>query len=194
VLCVKNAANGAVKGPTTVGGTKCAAGYNKIELPSATELEVLDKVLAHIKYIESGVGGKPTVQFSGVNVQVVNGAGKTATTNGEGNLVIGYDENPGAHAQTGSHALVLGEEQTFTSYGGILGGFKNSITAPFGSITGGENNTVSHERDSVSGGDENRASGEFAAWVGGGKLNTASEPRPRSGAVATMSPAAAKPR
>ena len=28
-----------------------------------------------------------------MNVQVVNGEGKTASVNGEGNLVIGYDED-----------------------------------------------------------------------------------------------------
>ncbi len=43
------------------------------------------------------------MQFSGVNVQVVSGAGETnAAVNGEGNLVIGYDENPGKHEQSGS--------------------------------------------------------------------------------------------
>ena len=61
----------------------------------------------------SGIDGKPTVQGSAANVQLVNGEGKTASANGEGNLVIGYDENGGGHAQTGSHDLILGEEQTF---------------------------------------------------------------------------------
>jgi hypothetical protein len=43
----------------------------------AGELETLNKILPHLSYLERGVGGKPTVQFSGVNVQVVSGAGKT---------------------------------------------------------------------------------------------------------------------
>ncbi len=60
-------------------------------------------------------------------MQIVNGEGKTASANSEGNLVIGYDEEPGT--QTGSHNLVLGERQTFMSYGGFLDGFSNSITA-----------------------------------------------------------------
>ena len=46
-----------------------------------------------------------------MNVQVVNGEGKSETTNGEGNLVIGYDEDKGGHPQDGSHNLVLGEER-----------------------------------------------------------------------------------
>lgn len=35
--------------------------------------------------------GRPTVRFSGVNVQVVNGVGETHSANGVGNLIIGYD-------------------------------------------------------------------------------------------------------
>ena len=38
--------------------------------------------------------------------------------------MIGYDKNEGKHEQTGSHNLILGEEQTFTSYGGVLAGFR----------------------------------------------------------------------
>ncbi len=40
------------------------------------------------------VDGQPTVRFSGVNVQVVDGTGDTdGTVNGTGNLVVGYNEN-----------------------------------------------------------------------------------------------------
>src|SRR5438067_2126009 len=46
-------------------------------------------------YVASGVGGKPTVVFAAVNVQVVSGSGATdGAVNGKGNLVLGYDENP----------------------------------------------------------------------------------------------------
>src|SRR2546427_4427760 len=45
-------------------------------------------------FVSSGVGGKPTVRFSGVNVQIVSGSGSTSgAVNGEGNLIIGYAEN-----------------------------------------------------------------------------------------------------
>lgn len=52
------------------------------------------------------VGGKPTIRLSGANVQIPNGEGSTNTTNGAGNLIIGYDENP--QTQTGSHNLIGG--------------------------------------------------------------------------------------
>jgi hypothetical protein len=41
-------------------------------------------------YVASGAGGKPTVEFSAVNVQIVSGSGNTnAAVNGKGNLIIG---------------------------------------------------------------------------------------------------------
>jgi hypothetical protein len=55
-----------------------------------------------------------------MNVQIVNGQGTTASANGLGNLIIGYDE--GTQKRTGSHNLVLGEQQSFTSYAGLIGG------------------------------------------------------------------------
>jgi hypothetical protein len=104
-----------------------------VALPGASGLTALNKILPHMQYLESGVGGKPTIQISGVNVQVVNGTGKTETINGEGNLVIGYDEHNGyfgSRQQTGSHDLIVGLEQEFTSFGGILGGFRNTASGP----------------------------------------------------------------
>jgi hypothetical protein len=174
VLCMKNANNGAMKGPTVPGGSECKAGFNKITLPSSEELEVLNKVMPHVKYQEKGVGGKPTIQVSGVNVQIVNGEGKTASTNGAGNLVIGYDEEPGE--QTGSHDLLLGTNQTFTSYAGIIAGAFNKLTGPFASITGGNFSTASGPGATVSGGKDNVASGEGSS-VSGGQFNNASGDR-----------------
>ena len=49
-------------------------------------------------YVASGVGTKPTVQLSAVNLQVVDGAGTTNTINGELYIVIGYAEDTTKHA------------------------------------------------------------------------------------------------
>jgi hypothetical protein len=187
-LCLQLKANGSLKGPTTVGGNTCKAGYEKIELPPPAQLETLNKILPHTKYEESGVAGKPTIQFSGVNVQVVSGSGSTSgTVNGTGNLMIGYDENPAKNDQTGSHNLVLGTEQSFKSYGGfiagrqnlvqgpfasIVGGFGNSAGGAYTSITGGEGNIVRGTLSSITGGEHNETESQYA-WIGGGKRNTA---------------------
>jgi hypothetical protein len=173
-LCLPEGPSKPVLSPNGKGEcpTKNTLKYRTLRLPEAGELETLNQILPYVNYIESGVGGKPTIQFSGVNVQLVNGEGKTSAVNSEGNLVIGYDENAGKHAQTGSHDLILGDEQTFTSYGGILAGELNTATAPFASVTGGKANTASGEGSSASGGQHNVASG-FDSSISGGQLNEA---------------------
>jgi hypothetical protein len=161
------------KGCTSVNSTH-EGKFEKLASFSEAEEQQLKALLKYVKVQASGVAGKPTVQFSGANVQVVNGEGKTASKNGTGNLVIGYDENKeGKHEQTGSHDLILGEEQTFTSYGGILAGSLNTISAPFAAVSGGKEGTASGEWASISSGKENKASGNYAS-VSGGLTNTAS--------------------
>jgi len=159
-----------VEGRTGAEGKQ--GGEGKAGLSSA-QTEQLKALLPYVKFLPSGVGGKPTVQFSGVNIQLVNGEGKTASTNGEGNLVIGYDEDLGGQRggpglQTGSHNLILGEEQEFTSFGGIDAGSLNTIGAQFASVTGGFGNVADSESSSISGGARNLASGPFASISGGG--------------------------
>jgi hypothetical protein len=150
----------------------CEAKYNPSRLLPQGEAEKLENLLPYIKYEEKGVDGKPTIKFEGVNVQIVSGAGtEAAAVNGEGNIVIGYNESPGT--QTGSNNLILGGEQTYTSYGGILGGSRNTISGPFSAVISGGLNVASGGESSVSGGQSNTASGN-ASTVGGGFENTAS--------------------
>ena len=66
--CVPTAAGQAVVSGGTGAAPSCGAGTTAVLAPT---------------YIASGVvGGKPTVQFAAVNVQIVNGAGSTASVNG----------------------------------------------------------------------------------------------------------------
>jgi hypothetical protein len=143
--------------------------YERLASFSESEEQQLKALLKYVSVQASGVAGKPTVQFSGANVQVVNGEGKTASTNGAGNLVIGYDENKeGKHAQSGSHDLIVGTEQSFTSFGGIVGGYNNAIVGEFSSVLGGSGNATLGEGASVSGGGGNEASGNLSSVSGGG--------------------------
>ena len=78
-----------------------------------------------------------TVLISGANLQVVSGGGSTgATVNGTGNIIIGYDEDNGDD-KSGSHNLVVGYGHTYSSYGGIVVGYENSITGEYSSVSGG---------------------------------------------------------
>jgi hypothetical protein len=70
-------------------GLEGKAGPEGVTGLSSGELATLKEILPYVKYVASGVAGKPTIQFSAVNVQVLSGAGSTnATVNGEGNLVV----------------------------------------------------------------------------------------------------------
>jgi hypothetical protein len=149
-----------------------------------TRLAALESLLVHF----SRSGNEITI--SGANLNIVNGMGSTETTNSLGNLVIGYNELRGpedSDIRTGSHTLVIGKWNNFSSFGGIVAGSYNETSGRYASIisgldsiatgnwstvTGGVQNIASGEYASVSGGLQNEASG-FASWVGGGAQNSA---------------------
>jgi hypothetical protein len=58
------------KGETGGRGETGEAGLSVLSQP---EQETLKSILPYVKYVASGVGGKPTIQISGANVQIVNG-------------------------------------------------------------------------------------------------------------------------
>jgi hypothetical protein len=179
-ICIPNKAETPVVAGTEQGTCKSTRSttYDTVKLPAAGGLEALAKILPHMAYTESGVDGKPTLTFSGINVEVNSGAGKTnAAVNGEGNLVIGYDEDSGTERghpgdQGGSNNLILGEEQEFTSYGGIVAGELNNIRAPFASVLDGGENTASGIESAILGGVDNTASW-YEATISGGARNRA---------------------
>jgi hypothetical protein len=93
-------------------------------------------------FISSGVGGKPTVEFSGVNVEVVSGSEHTdGAVNGKGNLVVGYAENSGAFERTGSNNLIVGADNGWAGYGSIVGGFGNDALGDYESVFGNASTT-----------------------------------------------------
>jgi hypothetical protein len=148
------------------------------------------------------------VVITGANLRLVNGLGRTACTddegepivdcpNGLGNLIVGYNERRefGANMRTGSHNVVVGPFHNFSRVGGIVVGDFNEISGDFAVVSGGQRNTASGDRSVVSGGVSNTASGDggvvsggfintasrFATVVSGGSFNTA------SGAVSSVS-------
>jgi hypothetical protein len=126
------------------------------------------------KEIQLGTFDGTTLQFSGINVQVVSGAGATdAAANGKGNLIVGYNKATHGQTRTGSHNLIVGDEHEFTSYGSFVAGFQNTVSGTFASVSGGTGNTASGTYTSVTGGDANVASG-LEASVSAGFGNTAS--------------------
>jgi hypothetical protein len=147
----------------------------------------------------SRVDNGKTIRFSDMNVQVVNGMGNTSTVNGLGNLIIGYDEtntstnllrcSNGAYSEqatceqngatwshthkSGSHYLVVGSQNNYSRYGGMVAGFRNFSTGDYATVSAGERNTAGGYNSSVSGGNLNTASG-WNSSVSGGSGSTAS--------------------
>jgi hypothetical protein len=154
--CVPTAAGQAVLSGGTGVTPACVAGTNAVLAPT---------------FVSSGVGGKPTVVFSAVNLQIVSGSGLTdGPVNGEGNLVVGYAENPSAHPRTGSHNLIVGSDNGYTSYGSIIGGYSNQATGRYATVVGNKNTASGFW--SFAAGQQNKAKGRSSS-VSGGEGNEA---------------------
>jgi hypothetical protein len=136
-------------------------------------VNVLERKLTHVTSV-TGAGDLPEVVITGANLRLVNGLRATATTNGLGNLLVGYNESrEGENVRTGSHNVVVGQGHNFSSFGGLVVGRQNEISGAFAAVSGGFDNTASGASAAVSGGIFNRARGASAA-VSGGFDNTAS--------------------
>ena len=167
-LCVPTTAGAAV---TSGGADGASCGTSKpVELPeSRADQKTLLSILPYLSFNPTGVGGKPTVQVKGANLQILNGAGTTSAANGAGNLILGYNENAGT--QTGSHSFVSGRGNSFSSFGQLVNGTNNKATGAWASVLG-YNNSVSGAYSTVVGGYSNQVSG-FASTIVAGHDNTA---------------------
>ncbi len=156
--------------PTTAGQAVTSGGTGTSPSCGSSSTPVLAPT-----YEAVGVGNKATVQFSGVNVQIDNGESEDYT-NGEGNLVIGYDEMSTPitpKKQTGSNNLLIGgPDLSDTSYGGIVAGTANTISSPYASVLGGDTNTATGGNSTITGGEFNSAT-DLYSTIGGGCDNLA---------------------
>jgi hypothetical protein len=145
--------------------------------------------------------GYATARFSGVNLQVVHGAGigEQYTPNGLGNVIIGYNgarligslvcsqgfytdqtacENAGEtwarSFKTGSHNLVVGTGNAYGQTYGVVMGESSVVNANQAVAIGGKANSAVGEYASFFGGESNTASASGAV-VSGGTQNIASD-------------------
>jgi hypothetical protein len=131
------------------------------------------------KYVEintndlNGVKG-PHLIFKGVNVHVRSGSGTTVDSTGLGNLIIGYNETAQGGAalnRTGSHNLVGGQLNSFSSSGGLVFGSNNRLFGRYAAILGGEQNNATGWYSTVYGGQFNDSLSNYSytpAVSGGG--------------------------
>jgi len=114
------------------------------------------------------------VVFKNVNIKIVNGSGKTETSNGVGNLIVGYNEpRTSGSDKSGSHNIVVGPKHNYSSYGGLVAGYSNEISGSYACVSGGESNIAEGTYSSVSGGSLNTAENHWSS-IAGGYGNTAS--------------------
>lgn len=118
------------------------------------------------------------------------------TRTGLGNLIVGYNElrepsfpeitpedcasNPylrdddGVSAcdrRNGAHSLVVGAQNNFTGYAGLVAGATNEVEGSHATVTGGRRNSSRAQYASVSGGLFNSAAGSHSSVTGGGVNN-----------------------
>lgn len=154
------------------------SGEAQIELSAKRKRSLVERVEALEYKLVHVTGGANEVVISGANLRIVNGLGDTETTNGLGNLIVGYNEErfncptwrppeECTNFRTGSHNLIVGKEHNFSSFGGAAVGLHHEISGIFASVTGGVNNVASGQWSAVSGGVNNVASGQYAAVSAG---------------------------
>ncbi|NNF97892.1 MAG: hypothetical protein HKM93_00795 [Desulfobacteraceae bacterium] len=175
----------------TVQISTIAALQSRLTTVQSREVMALDDYFA---VDETGDPRGTRVRLSGVNLQIVNGLGSSATQNGLGNFIIGYDEAKGYCTmlrtlrdqeacesrgltwiepdKTGSHYLVTGQRNNYTRYGGMVGGYKNNATAPYSTVIGGNFNFACGPYSSIRTGNESTACGSSSS-VSTGFLNEA---------------------
>src|SRR5262245_16941036 len=110
----------------------------------------LSKYLTIDQNTLNGVRG-PHIIFTGVNVHVRSGSGSTddaQSANGQpvglGNLIVGYNElNPTGGLRSGSHNIVGGSFNNFSSVGGLVVGVRNAVSGQYASVHGGDMNMAS---------------------------------------------------
>lgn len=171
---------------------------------AALEAQLTNVVALNAYLSLQTVNGHPTVRVTAANLQVVNGEGSTDRTNGLGNVIVGYDEaRPDSAAptcsravansilsqtacsdgggvwatnhKTGSHNLILGSKNNYSSYGGAIFGTTNAVTDAYASVTGGQNNVAGGPLSSVTGGSANNAWGFYSSVTGGSQNQTTGE-------------------
>jgi hypothetical protein len=128
-----------------------------------TSRDDADRFLNYVEVSSSG-----DIVFENTNLVIRNGTGTTdGEPNAKGNIVIGYNELDDDSARSGSHNLVLGTANTYSSFGGIIAGHNNVQTGEYSSILGGTENTALGERTVIVAGQSNITNGANSAVIAG---------------------------
>jgi hypothetical protein len=159
-----------------------AARVAELEAQVAAMEEILRFV--HVETEEINRLAGPHWIIEGANVHVRSGSGSSSdgcgvsphddpncdSLTGMGNVIVGYNEpawNGVDSPRAGSHNLIIGQEHSYTSFSGLVVGWRNKISGPAASVSGGMANRAIGHGSSVSGGQDNDANGVAASISGG---------------------------
>jgi hypothetical protein len=154
---------------TCFSGDKLTSFVDKSYINSLnTRISAIEKTLAGI----SRTGND--IYINKANVHVTSGSGSTnGVVNGLGNIIIGYNEKRGTgDIRTGSHNLILGTNNNYNSYGGLIAGSYNQISGIYATISGGFKNIANGDHSAIGGGFSNSANGMDSS-ISGGDTNVA---------------------
>jgi hypothetical protein len=137
---------------------------------------------------ENGVNG-PNISLVGVNLHLLSGSGVTSDFSdggsapnplGRGNLFIGYNEPPvpivaalASGDRSGSHNLIMGRYNKFRSFGSIVSGEYNTVTAAESSIIKGGGNRLGGRSSTMIGASNSVVDGGGFVCIFGGEQNIA---------------------
>ncbi len=161
---------------TSAGDADTVDGQDSSSFADATYVAALEARIASLEALFAGISRDGNdITLSGANFHIVSGSGTTdGAVNGLGNLIVGYNELRGEEDdRTGSHNIVVGMENNYSSFGGLVAGRMNTISADYASVGGGWGNVASAFYSNVSGGFDNEASGIFSSLLGGTLNNAA---------------------
>jgi hypothetical protein len=145
VICIPDTAGAAVTSGGPLGA--CNNG-TAVKMPAtAADQQKLIDLLPYITYKAAGIGQKPTLKFTGLNVQISKkeypGYGNT---DGTGNLIIG-DSGDNYYAATsdyrysGSENLIMGSSNQWRARASLIVGENNRVDSTL-SIVHGQNNNI----------------------------------------------------
>lgn len=120
----------------------------------------------------ASLNGDPreSLLLDGLNLAIRNGSGAQDAVNGLGNVVVGYDApNPDpSRNKSGSHNVVVGTGNGYTSHSGIVSGDQNFVGSAFAAAIGGQGNGAFERWGAVViGGTRNDARGQTSTVIGG---------------------------
>lgn len=140
------------------------------------------------------------VEFRGVNVRINNDSSVNHILNGSGNLILGYNSQPGLapeicssldwdnptdcvnaghvwsnNHRTGSHNLIIGRSMSYASYGNVLHGDSHASNSPMSAALSGGGNKIQESRSAIVSGYDNQVSERYAVVIGGSSADSSAE-------------------